>query len=481
MSLTFGQVSRSFLQGDEVSWNASGASRAGVVRLSEPGERRLFNFLLGSSPRSVAEGSETLFAGLISAWRDEESDPIPDLSEEAGASADEPWRLQILETTNFGGLNTYGGPPFRLEVEGDAWCLEGNNGSGKTQLASSIIWALTGNRIHEHDGPQMESGVRAPVYDDAGTKIGTWPSFVTFPPTSRELTDTARVSVRLEFQNGSGERALASRELIAPSTGDPSIDAAVDSRLLESPELIESGLLMPARLGHISFASKSASLYEAVKMLTGLDQLSGIAQGAAAFTNRGRRFLKYSRDQNIDGIEEAFTNSLRNARDLADQAGLVIPESVELGSDELLQLLESLSLKASTQAGELLALLKSDIAEDIDLGAISGRERLSRAINTARVFIDSGTKDLPLFRAWKALKNATADQKLENLSNHLPEFEKRLEGALKWHGKQLLDERFRLKALAARFYLAPDGLTDSASCPLCAPALEYKRTARIGG
>ena len=57
---------------------------------------------------------------------------------------------------------------------------------------------------------------------------------------------------------------------------------------------------MPARLVRIGFGEKSGSLYEAVKMLTGLDQLADIADGCIQFTHNGRRFLKYGKENGLD-------------------------------------------------------------------------------------------------------------------------------------------------------------------------------------
>ena len=102
---------------------------------------------------------------MIAAWKDEDSDPTPDVSEFDPGASDGPWRFHRIETTNFGGLNTYGGPIFALEIGGANWCLEGSNGSGKTLLASAIIWALTGYRLREHDGLELQGGVREPVYN----------------------------------------------------------------------------------------------------------------------------------------------------------------------------------------------------------------------------------------------------------------------------------------------------------------------------
>ena len=472
MSISFNQAIEYLLSGSELSWLASGTAHAGSITLAEPRQRRLFSYLLGADPQVVAEGSGTLFDGLTITWRDEDSDPTPDVSDTDPGANDSPWRLHRIETTNFGGLNTYGGPVFLLELGGENWCLEGSNGSGKTLLASAIIWTLTGYRRREHDGLDLESGVRNPVYDDAGGKIGTWPPLATYPESVKDLKDTATVNVKLVFSGPSGKQALASRTLVSPLDGNAEITANIDPRLTTSPQLIEAGLLMPARLSHIGFGSKSASLYEAMKMLTGLDQLADIALGATAFSHKGRRFLKYANDQGINRLENSFGIDLSKAREFAENTQLTISEDLVLGDEKLLERLQKLSDAASTEAGKLLTLLKSDIVEDIELSSIEGRQRLSRAVNSARDVVAQKISGVPLFDAWAALKNALDNEAFSSLPSKLPELEARLDVALGWHAKQFADEKLRLKALASRFFLPAEDLTVSATCPLCAQHLK---------
>ena len=139
-SISFGQATERLLSGGELSWLASSAARSGSITLAEPGQRRLFSYLLGADAQDVAEGSDTLFDNLTTTWRDEDSDPIPDVSDTGPDANDGPWRLHGIETTNFGGLNTYGGPVFALELGGEDWCLEGSNGSGRA-IVKSCVWA----------------------------------------------------------------------------------------------------------------------------------------------------------------------------------------------------------------------------------------------------------------------------------------------------------------------------------------------------
>ena len=143
--------------------------------------------------------------------------------------------------------------------------------------------------MREQEGLVLESGVRAPVYNDVGKEIGKWPSLVSYPEKVSDLSKVAEAWVRLTFENAKGETATALRKIISPLESDQTIEAAIDPRLLAAPQLIETGLLMPARIPRVGFGNKSQSLYEAVKLLTGLDQLADIAEAARpSVTGRSR-------------------------------------------------------------------------------------------------------------------------------------------------------------------------------------------------
>ena len=472
MSISFGQATKRLLSGFELSWPASGAAHGGTVTLSTPSQRRLFSYLLDADSGDVAEGSDILFDGMIAAWKDEESDPTPEVSDMGADTRSGPWRLHRIETTNFGGLNTYNGPAFTLEIGGENWCLEGSNGSGKTMLVSAIIWALTGYRLREHDGLDSKGGVPEPVYNKAGQKIGAWPPLVTYPESADKLADTATAKVTLVFADSSGDQALVSRAIFSQENGDEDITVDIDPRLTAVVQMIEAGLLMPARLAHIGFGAKSGSLYEAMKMLTGLDRLADIALGVSAFCNKGRRFLKYAKDNGIARLETSFETDIGKARELAEDAKLTIPEKIILGDEKLFRNLLDLANAASTQAGNLLTLLKSEISEKIDLTTIDGRRQLLRAVNSARDIVEKKTKGVAVFAAWAALKNASEDDSFTSLFDRVADLEAKLETSLKWHAKQLADDKLRLKALASRFFLPSDELTVSETCPLCAQHLK---------
>jgi len=465
MIITLSQATKNLTSGTALSWEASGSFKAGTIHLNNPAQRRLFKFLADQSPDDVASADESLFSGITAAWNDKENDPADQMTETKEAALSGPWRLIHIEATGFGGLNTPDGPAFNLEVIGENWCLEGYNGSGKTSLASLILWTMTGYRNREQDGPHNDIGIREPVTD--GTKkIGTWPPLVTYPLSPNDLTKTASVSGKLTFADPEGNLATAERSVESSVDGNPVVTEEIDPRLLTMPQLIETGLLMPARIGHVGFGSKSQSLYQALKMLTGLDQLAAIGAGAAGFGHGAKRFLKYAKDNGIDGYESDFQTCLERAREQADDTAIDLTKDYKLGDKKLIEELTTIEDDASTRAGAALSLLKAEIAANIDVNDADDRTRLNGAVSKARVYVSEGVNGVPLFKAWAALKLA-GEAGFSDIEEALETAKTSLATALDWHGKQKNDKKLRLKALASRFYVSEDLLGEKAHCPLC--------------
>ena len=256
MAISFSEATQCLLSGKPLAWVAFDEHKAGSLKLDTPGQRRLFAFLLDQDRAKVARADEELFAKLIAAWTNDGVDPAADDINETSESSKDIWRLDRIEASGFGGLTLFGGPPFDLRVGGENWCLNGQNGSGKTSLASAILWAITGKRICEQEGPIDEHGERSAVTNETGKRLGDWPSFASYPVTAADLIKPVEVSVRLSFVNQDGEIATAYRRLVCPLKGDPTPEVTIDPRLMVAPQLLETGLLMPARLARIGFGDK---------------------------------------------------------------------------------------------------------------------------------------------------------------------------------------------------------------------------------
>lgn len=466
MSITLNEAISLLKQGKPLKWASSGPYKDGTVELADAGQRRIFNFLIENDIDTVTSADESIFEGLTAAWQDETADPANSELSVATETTTGPWRLSHISASGFGGLNAPDGPAFELGVGRENWCIEGYNGSGKTSLANLILWTLTGYRKHEQDGLTKDDGRREVVTDPSGSKIGMWPPLVTYPSIPAELNNDAKVTACLTFSNPSGDIATAKRAIVSPVSGEPTIDIDIDSRLTTSPALIETGLLMPARISHIGFGDKSQSLYDALKMLTGLDHLSAIAAGAAALGHAAKKFLKYAKNQGSDAHERDFFNCIDRARELATNTSINLQEAYRLDDNKLVEVLTAVEQDASIKAGEALEILKTEISTDINLKETNDRNRLNAAVSKARVYVGEGIEGVPFFKSLKALEKAN-DDVFSDISDALNNADASLTEALKWHGKQESDKKLRLKALASQFLVAEDQLGKNANCPLC--------------
>ncbi len=474
MTISYEDVTQTLLAGKQFTWSEFDGHASGSITLQSPNQRRLFEYLMVQDSVTVAQGDESLFSGMISAWSDDGTDPSLAETKMKQEKIKDIWKLDRIEASGFGGLTLYGGPIFQLQVDGKNWCLNGQNGSGKTSIVSAILWALTGHRIREQDGPIEERGQRSPVVDKLGRVLGSWPSFASYPTRIEELDNTADIWVRLTFLNQNGDIATAFRKINCPKEGDPTFDVAVDPRLRIAPQLLETGLLMPVRLARIGFSDKSSSLYEAVKMLTGLDQLSGIAEGCSRFTHRGQRFLRYGKENGIDVWKNKFNDEISKAVKKANELQLTLPDNYHLGSDFLVDNLRNAASSASDLAGTYLQALESDITPNIDITSVEGRNNIRRSVASAQIIVSQAAKEIVIFKALKALKDADNDPKWKELPEAISESHMKIASAINWHTKQIADKKFRLKALAAQYYVPPHEHSDFGLCPLCDGLLSTK-------
>jgi hypothetical protein len=465
LGISLAEATTTLLKGSPLSWPKFQDQKPGTICLESSAQRRLFAFLLKQPATKLASPDEGMFKGLIAAWNDS-ADPAADHPDAAGGAMSGVWRLAKLEASGFGGLTVFGGPIFEIWIEGESWCLEGQNGSGKTSFTNSILWALTGKRVREYDGLVDDEGDRAPVYSDVGAEIGRWPPLISYPEKVSDLRNEAQVWVRLTFHNGKGDTAIAYRETTSPREGAPLTVKQIDARLLAIPQLIETGLLMPARISRIGFGNKSQSLYEAVKLLTGLDQLSDIAEAARLITHRAQPFLKYAKQQGVEREENKFDENVANAQKKAQSAGLDISGLRMLGQKHIGDSLRTSSKEAAAMAGEHLATLKAQIAEGLDTTKATARTAIREAAAGARAILNQGVKGIPEFEAWVGLKLAKEDPGFKKLPEVTAAARADLNIALGWHKRQSNDHTLRLKALAAHYYVVPDN-NENGVCPLC--------------
>jgi hypothetical protein len=137
LGISFAEATAALLKGATLSWNKFEDHKAGSICLGTASQRRLLDFLLKQPTGKVAVADEGLFPGLIAAWNGT-SDPASSTIQSATGASTGPWRLAKLEASGFGGLTIFGGPIFSQWIGGENWCLEGQNGSGKSSFTNAI-------------------------------------------------------------------------------------------------------------------------------------------------------------------------------------------------------------------------------------------------------------------------------------------------------------------------------------------------------
>jgi AAA domain len=477
MTISLSEAKALLLKGKPLLWEKFENHKAGSITLETAAARRLFKYLTEQPSGKVAEANEQLFPGLIQAWNGTD-DPVDGFADDSPVAAGGVWKLSRIEAKNFGGLTTFEGPAFDMPVGCENWCLEGQNGSGKTSLSNAILWAMTGKRVREQDGLVDEFGERSPVNNAAGREIGNWPSIVSYPKTPAELLKDAVAWVRLTFENESGEHALAERTITSKKEGNSAQAVSIDGRLTTVPQLLETGLLMPARIPRIGFGDKSQSLYEGVKLLTGLDQLGDISEGASKFGNKAQRFYKYAKDQGIDTIEAKFNTSIGKAEVYAKALAIDISALRTLGQNDLHISIAGTANAAATQASDHIATLKTEIAEGLDTSIAAVRTQVKQAVESARAITKQGVSGIVQFEAWVAMKSAAVDEKFNSLPAAIVVARLKLGEAVHWHQRQMEDNRLRLKALAAYYFVEAEN--DSlAICPLCEGQLTTEQQKKL--
>jgi hypothetical protein len=308
------------------------------------------------------------------------------------------------------------------------------------------------------------------VYSDTGKELGKWPALVSYPEKASDLGKEAETWVQLTFENAKGETATAFRKAVSPFEGDPVTEATIDPRLLIAPQLIETGLLMPARIPRIGFGNKSQSLYEAVKLLTGLDQLADVSEAARLIGHKAQPFLKYAKQQGADRQEVEFNGAIAKAEAKATELGINLSACRTLGQKDVGKSLAEHSKTAAAKAAEYLATLKAEIADGLDVSQASVRIKIKDAVGAARAILNLGVKTIPEFQAWAALKSAKDNEQFKGVSDTIADARNEFDTAVTWHYRQADDGKLRLKALAAQYYVVPEeGVVGV--CPLCVAKL----------
>lgn len=451
-----------------------------LIELSSSGKRLtkvLLDHLRDSTVDELAKNTE-FFVALEAAFREshDNAEQEPGTSGTAGEAGKKPdrrtWRLKKVDTIGFGGLNapaTF----FEFDVAGHDFCIEGQNGSGKSSLANAVLFAMTGKTHRDQYGLWDDPAHLEPVTSDVGKKLGDWPPIATYPDNWEGDRRTVDLIVKLTFGNESDDEEIVAERRMHGKPGALEHDVSIDPRLTAVPALIETSLLMPMRIQHIRMPDDkdNSQLVGLIRQLLGLEPLLDVADLADKLSYRNQRFLKYAQESNFQEKADRFSQALREAKENIKDLDVDIDLTIEV---EERKLVPDHRLNQLVEAKRELDRLQADGFRDLEAFAFDGfdlsnskhRRRVADAINQLYVDVkrQSNPKSLPpVLGGIASLARQAANENFLSLKSVLEKASADLDTATEWADRQREDVLLCLKAVAAAHFVdSPDPL-----CPLC--------------
>ena len=460
------------------------AEGGGSIELDQHGQR-LAKVILDQLQSSTVDdlSKDTEFFGTLEAtFRDchDDAGQEPGTSEKGGRAGEKPdrrtWRLKKVDTVGFGGLNS---PAtfFEFDMASHDFCIEGQNGSGKSSLANAILFAMTGKIHRDQYGLQNDPAHLEPVMSDNGKKLGDWPPIATYLDNWEDDRLTVDLIVRLTFGNENDDEEIVAERRVHGKPGAIKHDVSIDPRLTTVPALIDASLLMPMRIQHIRVpdAKDNSQLVGLIRQLIGLEPLLNVADLADKLTHGNQRFLKYAKENNFQEKAARFSKSLREANETIKDLDVGIDLTVEVEEkkpvpdnrlNELIEAKEELNHRQADRFQDLVGLA----FDGFDLRNSRHRQRVADAINQLHVDVkrQSDPKNLPpVLRGIESLAQRFGDENFLALKSILQNASSGLDAATEWAARQREDVLLCLKAVAAaHFEDCPDP-----RCPLCGQSI----------
>jgi hypothetical protein len=463
--LTKIEIEQHLLAGKKIEWKDAAGKKTSIV-LDSPKQRRLLAYLLSSSVREVKGIPEDCVKGLAAAYSAPGDPAIQQPSAKGtGAAQVGPWKLQSIKTEGFGGVNTWKGSPFELELDGNSLLLEGPNGSGKSSLSAAIVWALSGERPRDQvDAPSDET---KPVFGSTDTKAGDWPPIATYPNDVSDLVLGPKVSVELTFTNPKGSIAVIRR-----SFDGKRMLHSVDPIINVPSILLEAGLLMPSRLAKIRFDEGRGKLTDAVQTLTGLDELIELGTFIQGLCHSGRDYLSYKKSE-LAAAKAEFERQIEAAKAVLIKVNVVVPDFKIADTDDLNGAMARFGKEQNDRAGDLTKVVSDDLAPGLDLGNAQTQKLVALALSEADSAIKAGLTGLQRWKTFENIANALPTKVRLVLARAITNARTALTVAIDFHNKAISDSRYRLKAAAAQWH-AEHGGGSIDECPTCRHSLKDK-------
>lgn len=461
--LTRADIERELLSGRSVAWQeASGKSSS--ITLDAAKQRRILDFLLKSRMREV-KGLSVEFADSLAAAYDAAGDPADNAAASAaGIAGGGPWKIHALRIEGFGGVNAWKGKPLDFELDGESLLIEGPNGSGKSSLTAAIIWALSGERPRDQDATRADEG--RPVFGADDKLAGQWPPVATYPTNLSDLKNPPSVAVEIIFADPAGVQASYKRSfdgkdmitVIDPSLSIPSI-------------LLEAGLLMPARLPQLRLDQGRGRLTEAVQKLTGLDDLIDLGAFIQGLCHKSRDYLSYKSTE-LAAARMEFDRQVEKARSALQSVSLAVPSFKPADTDDRDGPMAALGKTLNEKASELTQVVSGDLVAGLDLSNADVQKQVGLALASAEQDLRDGLEGLSSWTTLQLLLDALGEPARTKMAEVTAAAQKTLASAVVFHEQEQADNRYRLKAMGARWHLEHNGTSEEiADCPLCTHSL----------
>jgi hypothetical protein len=455
--LTKSDIEGALLTGAAVPWTDA-IGKSATIQLATAKQRRLFAYLRNSKIRDV-KGLPQGFVDSLAAAHVAVGDPAAaNVQQTVNPSASGPWKIQTLKIEGFGGINIWNGKPFDLAIDGESLLIEGPNGSGKSSLNAAIIWALTGERPRDQGDSSLDEA--KPVFDTAGKAAGTWPPVASYPPDLASLKTPPNVSVEITFSNAAGAQASARRHFDGKDvtyTADPTFQ--IPSILLES------GLLMPARIPHLRLDEGRGRLTDAVQKLTGLDELIELSTFIQGLCHSSRDYLAYKKAE-LSSSKTEFDKQIERARTELAPVSLVVSNFKPSDTNEKEGEMGMFGKLLNAKAAELIATVSGDLASDLILADPKVQQRIAVALNDAEKDLAEGLSGLPTWKLVETIAAALPNEVRVATRSAVAAARNALDIATTYFQNQQADSKFRLKAAGAHWH--DENITGSIeNCPLC--------------
>jgi hypothetical protein len=455
--LTKSDIEGALLLGVAVPWTDA-AGKSATIQLATAKQRRLFAYLRNSKIRDVKGLPQGFVDGLAAAYVAVGDPAAANVQQTVNPSASGPWKIQTLKIEGFGGVNIWNGKPFELAIDGESFLIEGPNGSGKSSLNAAVIWALTGERPRDQGDSSLDEA--KPVFDTAGKPAGTWPPVASYPPDLASLKTPPNVSVEITFSSAAGTQASARRHFDGKNvtyTADPAFQ--IPSILLES------GLLMPARIPHLRLDEGRGRLTDAVQKLTGLDELIELSTFIQGLCHSSRDYLAYKKAE-LSSAKAEFDRQTERARTALAPVPIVVSNFKPSDTDEKDGEMAKFGKLLNDKAAELIATVSGDLASDLVLADPKVQQRIVVALNDAEKNLDEGLSGLPTWKLVETIAAALPNEARAAARSAIVAGTNALDIAILYFRKQQADSKFRLKAAGAHWH--DENITGSIeNCPLC--------------